>query len=462
MSSRASGYSYVVGRDGKKHRVYGGKGTTKVVAGRGAYRMKSKPIRGRGSYYNSNFVKTMNKWIPQGSFRNAGSALGGAAGSYYGNPAAGVSIGSKAGELASKILGFGAYNIKKNSLMSDCDQPARMHSNSVSTVVRHREYLFDIVSSSTANTFLNQVLSLNPGIPTTFPWLSTIANQFQEYKFLGLVFYVKTLSADAIASSTNTTLGGYIMGTEYNSALPGAQTVGFTNKQQMENTEFSASFKTSESGYHPIECDMRQNPMNILYTRSGSVPSGADPRMYDMGQFNIATFGVQGTSVVLGELWVSYEIQLSKSISTAATGNATISDHFQLGTVSATHMLGTTSVAAAGSSIGGTITGTGTIYNFPVSFNSGAYMFTYNALGSGGTVTVPTVTGTNCAVKSYNNSDTVGVVSNSATSSVSLVFYCVVTITAANALVTFASGAPPSSFSSGDLWVTQLDTDIVS
>jgi len=51
--------------------------------------------------------------------------------------------------------------------------------------------------------------------------------------------------------------------------------------------------------------------MDSLFTRSTSVPTGADPRFYDLGLFQIATSGMQ-SGYVVGELWVSYDIVFRK------------------------------------------------------------------------------------------------------------------------------------------------------
>jgi len=81
----------------------------------------------------------------------------------------------------------------------------------------------------------------------------------------------------------------------------------------MENYEFGASVKPSCSLMHPIECAKAQSVLGDLYVRATpGVPAGSDRRLYDFGNFQIASNGCQGTSVNLGELWVTYEIELFK------------------------------------------------------------------------------------------------------------------------------------------------------
>jgi len=54
--------------------------------------------------------------------------------------------------------------------------------------------------------------------------------------------------------------------------------------------------------------------LHELYIRStASLPANADKRMYDMGTLNIAVGG-QASSTIIGELWVTYEIELKKPL----------------------------------------------------------------------------------------------------------------------------------------------------
>jgi len=171
----------------------------------------------------------------------------------------------------------------------------------------HKEYITDIVSSSTANTFDIQQFSIQPGDSNTFPWLAQIAANFQEYRFHGVVFHFRSMSADAL-NSTNTALGQVIMSTEYNAASP-----PFASKPEMENAQYSNSIKPSESCLHLIECARSASVLTNLYVRTDDLPSSSqDIRFYDLGNFFIATNGCQGTSVNLGELWVTYEVELLK------------------------------------------------------------------------------------------------------------------------------------------------------
>jgi len=455
MSSRASGYRYVRDASGNRRRIYGRGAYYQGRSVSRAYAARS--LSGRG-WYGQKFLK---KIVPKGSFSAVGKYLGNLAGTAYGGPslgAAGGIVGSAAGSGLAKLLGFGAYKVSSNSFMGEGQDPASMHSVNNAVKVRHREYITDISSSATANTFSNQSFSLNPGLPTVFPWLSAIAAQYQEFKPLGVVFEFKTLSSTAIASSTNTTIGGIIMSTDYNSINP-----QFPNKASMDNAEYTTSAPVYDSFYHPIECDMKQNPLSTLYIRSGAVPANTDQRMYDLGQFQIASFGVQGTSVVLGELWVSYEFEFSKPISVSALGQDVLTDHFRLGGVVNAKPLGTSSTIQANSSIGGTINAGGTTYSFNPLIQEGNYLVSYTVTGNSTACTAPSLTPTNCTLLQVWQADDGTAVNNGTNTVTTWLEVFAVTITALNATIAWgASGTLPAAFSSGDLWITQIDSNITT
>lgn len=250
----------------------------------------------------SSISRRKAKYTP---FGDVGAKLGG----IFGAPGFGRAAGSAIGS----IFGSGDYvmntqPIMTNSLItSSTEVPA--FTGPQSTIIRHREYIKDITTSSTAGAFKIEQFQINPGLYESFPWLSNISQCFDEYRLRGMVFQYKTTSSDAL-NSTNTALGTVIMATEYNAA----NTTSFTNKQSMESSEWAQSAKPSVSQIHAIECNPAYNAGDgHLFIRHGDPPTGQDLRWYDQGIFNIATTGFQGTNVTIGELWVSYEVELFKS-----------------------------------------------------------------------------------------------------------------------------------------------------
>lgn len=253
-----------------------------------------------------------------------GGILGGAAG-IVGGPTGvlvGAEIGTKIGHgvggligaglgfIGGKITGTGDYVMSKypvsNNNLVNVGEVPQFVNNGMGTVICHREYIGDVITSSNAGGFFNQNLAINPGLTASFPWLAVVAQNFEEYVVHGMVYEFKSTSADSL-NSTNTALGTVIMATQYNS-VNGL----FTNKQQMENYEFAQSAKPSISQIHAVECARKRTPVTEMFVRSGPVPAGQDPRWSDLGIFQIATVGFPAASVNIGELWCSYCIELLK------------------------------------------------------------------------------------------------------------------------------------------------------
>jgi len=182
-------------------------------------------------------------------------------------------------------------------------------------IVSHREYIGDINSNVA---FTPQTFALNPGLGQLFPWLSSLAQNFEEYEFRGVVLEYKSMSSDLNTASTTSNLGTVVMCTQYNPL----DTV-FPDKRTMENYQFACSGKPSEHIIHPIECKRGQNVDTHLYIRTGNaLGNDADLRLYDLGNFTIATQGMpsafSGSSI--GELWISYEVEFFKPKLTSTLG----------------------------------------------------------------------------------------------------------------------------------------------
>lgn len=218
-------------------------------------------------------------------------------------PAAGR-VGAEAGRLFRQVTGFGDYKVGSNTLLSSMDRLPSFRNTLQGTKVTHREYLGDVITSPTAGAFQIKSYPIQPALLTTFPWLANSAENYQEYQLNGLIFEFKSNSYDALAS-TNTASGTVVMATNYNVLDP-----PYANKFQMEQSQYVCSGKPSINLLHPVECAKAETPTNILFTRSGL--ADGDYRLYDWGNFQLATVGMQGTSTNIGELWVTYDITLYK------------------------------------------------------------------------------------------------------------------------------------------------------
>lgn len=245
-------------------------------------------VKGRGDY-------TMNE----------SDAFGKRYGGYLGSKA-GEMLGSLAQTAFGSITGLGDYKVNKNIFLGGNLPQIMNESGGGGTVIRFQEYLGDIRTAAIAGDFKIDSYNLNAADSYTFPWLSQIAANYEQYEFEGCLFQFKSTSADAL-NSTNTALGSVMLATQYDTL-----DIPFASKGEMLNYEFSTSCKPSENVIHMIECAPSMSTLSTLYTLSGALPDNGDPRMYNLGKFNIATTGFQGTNVNIGELHVTYQVRLLK------------------------------------------------------------------------------------------------------------------------------------------------------
>ena len=189
----------------------------------------------------------------------------------------------------------------------------------LATQVRHREYIGDISVTLPPGTgvvtadwqIVKGPLAINPGMPELFPWLSGVAGHYVQYEINGMICEYISTSGSAIGASANQSIGSVSLACQYDSLL-GA----YNSKQEMLNDQMAVSGVPYVNHILGIECQPQQSVLTKQYIRTRAVPDGADPRMYDLGQVYVAVDGIQGTAgstVTLGELWVSYDVILLKS-----------------------------------------------------------------------------------------------------------------------------------------------------
>jgi len=169
--------------------------------------------------------------------------------------------------------------------------------------VAHREFITDVKCTSD---FVNGLITINPGNPAAFPWLSRVALNFEEYSFKSLEFEYKPTCGSAIAS-TNNAMGTLILAAQYDS-----YDTAFATKVEME--AYMGAVSGSPAKRHLLRCstNTRHNPLGVYYVRNNDSSTGGDTRMYDLGAVNVATVGMQADSITIGELHVRYVVDLFK------------------------------------------------------------------------------------------------------------------------------------------------------
>jgi hypothetical protein len=245
--------------------------------------------------------------------RSIGSIGGGALGSMVGASSAGSEIGHGLGGAISRWFGQGDYTVSSNSIVQRASAGGtipNMHKDGQSIIVRHKEYLTEIRGSTTF--VVRNEFDINPGLSSTFPWLSGIASQYSQYRIRGMVYHYVPSSGNAV-SSTSAALGTVMLQTSYRATEDAP-----SNKIELLNEYWSSEAKPDVEFCHPIECDPKENPFNVQYVRTGDLPSTENQLMYDLGRTSVAVSGQQASDNVLGDLWVTYEIELKKPVITNA------------------------------------------------------------------------------------------------------------------------------------------------
>lgn len=173
--------------------------------------------------------------------------------------------------------------------------------------VRYCEYVGDIFAPDTNPTEYTVVhtIRLNPGLIETSPWLAPIANQYEQWKPLGIAFRFASAATDYAAQGT---LGQIMMATDYDDLDPSPPT-----KVEFMNMAYSSIGKVDEDQVHVIECAPRANVLDAYYVRNGAIESGDNIRFNDLGVFYVATSGTPTAGALLGSLFMCTDIEFSKA-----------------------------------------------------------------------------------------------------------------------------------------------------
>lgn len=329
-------------------------------------------------------------------------------------------------------------------------------------IISFKEFIGDVVSSIN---FSSSVFPLNPGMRSTFPWLSGVAENFEEWLPRGIVLEYRTTSSDTLIAA-NPALGSVIICTQYNSLNP-----DFINKQQMENYEGAISCKPSVSMLHQVETKRSQTVMDEMYVRTLPITTG-DLRLYDLGKTQVVTVGSQTNGNVIGELWISYEVELRKP--KMPTDPIVDCAHFQL---TAATLTGETPATPFGSTavapnitaptsastmtdarcIGGAANG---VIFFGASAR-GAYLVTGRMVwGVGGTQGAWTFANfVNCApLQGFNGNTNSAVqeVDAATASAMSNNFAILIGVTGANASFSITNTSTGTTMANNDIYITEL------
>lgn len=171
-----------------------------------------------------------------------------------------------------------------------------------------------ITNISGSVSFSTQGFYMNPGQILTFPWLSTIAKQFEKYTVNAIEFYYRPLVS---GFATNGQSGKIILSFDYDAADPLP-----SSKIQAEDTHPHADAMPYESVSLRLSPMLLNDSKDGKYVRPRGLPASADIKTYDGGLLAVSTQGCTNTSEI-GELRVRYSIDLHVPVLESQTTVAT-------------------------------------------------------------------------------------------------------------------------------------------
>lgn len=157
-------------------------------------------------------------------------------------------------------------------------------------LISHSEMLSSVVTSATTLTYQCNSLIANPGRSAMFPWLSTIAMNYDKYRF-------RKLAVTFVTNQSTATSGKVGVGFDYDSTdpKPGDRIEFFALTHHCEGPVWDSLTLS-------IPCDNVQRFTNTHTT--------VDSKLIDLGQVLVMTDQVVSTAQNIGDIIVDYEVEL--------------------------------------------------------------------------------------------------------------------------------------------------------
>lgn len=160
--------------------------------------------------------------------------------------------------------------------------------------VMHREYIFNVESSSTFNTW---TFPLQPGDPVTFPWLARMANLYERYKMRRCTFGYEPCCA-------STAIGSVVLAFDYD-----AEDSAPSSFLDATSIEAAVHGQVWAPLANQVDPNRVHGSFAKLYTRNGQI-EGTDLKTYDGGALILGVSDCSGDGDLIGRLFVDYVIEL--------------------------------------------------------------------------------------------------------------------------------------------------------
>jgi len=157
------------------------------------------------------------------------------------------------------------------------------------TMITHREYIGPVTGSSTT-AFVTH--NINPGVQSTFPWLSSIASGYERYKFTKLEFTY-------VSAAATSERGRVALAYQYDPT---------SENPVSRSSLFSIVPNVEEAPWEDIV--LKVKPITeYRYIRQGDI-AGGTYNTYDCGKVHTMTAMTADSTTQLGELFVEYSVLL--------------------------------------------------------------------------------------------------------------------------------------------------------
>lgn len=247
-------------------------------------------------------AKELGKIIKgRGDYAESAAKIGSGIGSWLGN---------KAGLFMNKIFGSGDYevqaqgvsDIRSNSLIAGSSVPAMHSDNAGASELFFHEFIGNVQMTTD---FRVTSYPLDITSQLTFPWMSQIATNYQQWELVGCIFFLRSLSSNTAVAPTQG------MGSVFGAIRYDVSSDQPTSKSEILNSMFASSARPSDNQALPVECSRKMTIISPMKC----IPIGVKPpdlQFYQMGWLDIATEGAANSYPDALELHVTYHVRLLK------------------------------------------------------------------------------------------------------------------------------------------------------
>jgi len=162
--------------------------------------------------------------------------------------------------------------------------------------IRHRELVTSITGTETFT--VGYTLALNPGVQSTFNWLSTMAQGWEQYEF-------KSLKFEYVTRTSTSTSGSVMLVPDYDAA-----------DAAPVSEQVASSYEDTQEDVPWVDLCCTLNPSRMFpmgpkkFIRLTTLASNLDIKTYDAGNLFVCTTDGASSGANWGKLWVEYDVIL--------------------------------------------------------------------------------------------------------------------------------------------------------